>query len=174
MAEEARELTIGPLARTAGVGVETVRFYQRKGLLPQPERPYGGVRRYGAREVTRLRFIKAAQRIGFTLEEIRQLLRLEDGTQCEDARTIAQHKLTDLRARIAELRQIEAVLDGLVRRCAATEGETTRCPIISALKTADESQLTAARERTPPGRLRRYLNEKPRNRSSLLNTPKSL
>ena len=125
--------TIGPLARAAGVGVETIRFYQRKGLLPQPERPYGGVRRYGEEELNRVRFIKSAQRIGFTLEEISQLLRLDDGTQCEEARVIAEHKLTDVRERITDLKRIDAVLNGLVQRCATAENDATRCPIISAL-----------------------------------------
>ena len=68
--------TIGALAAEAGVNVETIRFYQRKKLLPEPERPRGGIRRYGPAEVSRVRFIKAAQRIGFTLDEIAQLLQL--------------------------------------------------------------------------------------------------
>jgi MerR family mercuric resistance operon transcriptional regulator len=104
-------------------------------LLPQPERPYGGIRRYGEKDLNRVRFIKSAQRIGFTLEEIRQLLRLDDGTQCGEARAIAQHKLTDVQGRIADLKRIETVLNGLVHACASTTGKTTRCPIISALNT---------------------------------------
>lgn len=133
MTEQSKNLTIGPLARAAGVGVETIRFYQRKGLLPQPERPYGAVRRYGTKELDRLRFIKAAQPIGFTLEAISQLLRLDDGTQCEEARAIAEHKLSDVRQRIADLQRIDAVLNGLVQKCATAEADATRCPIISAL-----------------------------------------
>ncbi|MCW3717648.1 MerR family transcriptional regulator, partial [Burkholderia cenocepacia] len=72
--------TIGALATAADVGVETIRFYQRKGLLSEPHKPYGGIRRYGAADVARLRFVKSAQRLGFTLEEVGELLRLEDGT----------------------------------------------------------------------------------------------
>lgn len=70
---------------TAGVNVETIRFYQRKGLLPEPDKPYGSIRRYGETDVTRVRFVKSAQRLGFSLDEIAELLRLEDGTHCEEA-----------------------------------------------------------------------------------------
>ena len=66
--------TIGALAETAGVNVETIRFYQRKGLMPEPEKPYGSIRRYGAAELARVRFIKSAQRLGFSLEEVGELL----------------------------------------------------------------------------------------------------
>ncbi len=76
-------LTIGVFAKAAGVNVETIRFYQRKGLLPEPDKPYGSIRRYGEADVTRVRFVKSAQRLGFSLDEIAELLRLEDGTHCE-------------------------------------------------------------------------------------------
>src|SRR3546814_14217958 len=71
-------LTIGAFAKAAGVNVETIRFYQRKGLLTEPGRPYGSIRRYGAVDVTRVRFVKSAQRLGFSLAEIAELLSLED------------------------------------------------------------------------------------------------
>ena len=80
MNESPETLTIGVLAEAAGVNVETIRFYQRKGLLPEPDRPVGGIRRYGAADVARVRFIKSAQRLGFSLDDVAQLLRLEDGT----------------------------------------------------------------------------------------------
>ena len=86
-------MTIGGLAKLAGVGVETVRYYQRIGLMPTPARGYGSVRRYAAANVERLHFIKRAQQLGFTLEEVAHLLRLEDGTHCNEARTLATHKL---------------------------------------------------------------------------------
>ena len=70
------QLTIGEFAASAGVNVETIRFYQRKGLLTEPERPYGGIRRYGDAEVSRVRFVKSAQRLGFSLDEIAELLRM--------------------------------------------------------------------------------------------------
>lgn len=128
-----QSLTIGVLAAEAGVNVETIRFYQRRKLLPEPERPYGGIRRYGPAEVSRLRFIKAAQRIGFTLDEIAQLLQLEDGTHCSQARTIAEHKLTDVRHRLEDLQRIETALAQLVKRCAAGRGKVT-CPLIASLQ----------------------------------------
>lgn len=128
-----QSLTIGALAAEAGVNVETIRFYQRRKLLPEPERPYGGIRRYGPAEVSRLRFIKAAQRIGFTLDEIAQLLQLEDGTHCSQARIIAEHKLTDVRHRLEDLQRIETALAQLVKRCAAGRGKVT-CPLIASLQ----------------------------------------
>lgn len=126
-------LTIGSLAAEAGVNVETIRFYQRKRLLPEPPRPYGGIRRYGQAEVSRVRFIKAAQRIGFTLDEIAQLLQLEDGTQCRQARDIAQHKLAEVRQKLDNLRRMETTLAQLVKRCGASRGEVS-CPLIASLQ----------------------------------------
>lgn len=127
--------TIGALAKAAGVNVETVRFYQRKGLLPEPGRAYGSVRRYSQSEFARLRFIKSAQRLGFTLEEIAQLLRLEDGAHCGEARTLAEEKLADVRARLKDLRNIESALAGLVRGCRSAR-TTVNCPLIEALQKA--------------------------------------
>ena len=125
-------LTIGGLAASAGVHVETIRFYQRKGLLAEPHRNYGRIRRYGAADVARVRFVKSAQRLGFSLEEIAGLLRLDDGTQCDEARAAAEHKLMDVRAKLADLRRMETALAQLVRRCAATTGRV-RCPLIATL-----------------------------------------
>ncbi|HDV6208923.1 MerR family transcriptional regulator, partial [Pseudomonas aeruginosa] len=88
MENNLENLTIGVFARTAGVNVETIRFYQRKGLLPEPDKPYGSIRRYGETDVTRVRFVKSAQRLGFSLDEIAELLRLEDGTHCEEASSL--------------------------------------------------------------------------------------
>lgn len=125
--------TIGALAFEAGVNVETIRFYQRKNLLAEPERPYGGIRRYGLSEVARVRFIKAAQRLGFTLEEIAQLLQLDDGTQCTKARLIGEKKLADVRQRLADLQRIETALADLVGHCARTRGKVA-CPLIASLE----------------------------------------
>jgi MerR family mercuric resistance operon transcriptional regulator len=99
--------------QAAGVNVETIRFYQRKGLLPEPDKPYGSIRRYGETDVTRVRFVKSAQRLGFSLDEIAELLRLEDGTHCEEASSLAEHKLKDVRERMADLARMEAVLSDL-------------------------------------------------------------
>ncbi|TCS99084.1 MerR family mercuric resistance operon transcriptional regulator [Tepidimonas ignava] len=126
-------MTIGTLATAAGVNVETIRFYQRKGLMRQPDRPAGGIRRYGAPDLARLRFIKSAQRLGFSLDEVGALLTLEDGSHCTEARARAARKLADVRARLAGLRRIEAALHELVQRCDAAQG-TVRCPLIQALR----------------------------------------
>ena len=125
--------TIGVFAQAAGVGVETIRFYQRKGLLPQPARPQGSVRRYGGPDLARVRFIKTSQRLGFNLDEVAELLRLDDGTQCDEARALASHRLLDVRQKLADLQQIERVLAGLVERC-AVGGDAVKCPIIASLR----------------------------------------
>ena len=127
------ELTIGAFAQRAGVNVETIRFYQRKGLLPEPDKPYGSIRRYGDADVARVRFVKSAQRLGFSLDEVTGLLTLDDGTHCSDARRLAEKKLADVRGRLADLHRIESVLVSLVRDCGATRG-TVSCPLIAALQ----------------------------------------
>lgn len=131
---ESETMTIGALARAAGVHVETIRFYQRKGLLPEPDRPQGSIRRYGADELGRVRFIKSAQRLGFRLEEVSELLKLEDGSHCAEGRAQAQRKLADVRERLADLQRIEAALSELVQRCNTVRGRV-RCPLIAALQT---------------------------------------
>ncbi len=126
-------LTIGMLATQAQVNVETIRFYQRKSLMQEPVRPTGSVRRYGVQDLGRVRFIKSAQRLGFSLDEIAQLLKLEDGAHCDEAREQAQLKLLDVRAKLADLQRIETALDDLVGRCCAVRGEI-RCPLIATLQ----------------------------------------
>ncbi|MBI4487070.1 MAG: Hg(II)-responsive transcriptional regulator [Acidobacteria bacterium] len=125
-------LPIGAFAAGAGVNVETIRFYQRKGLLPEPRRSHGSIRRYGEADVARVKFVKSAQRLGFSLEEIAGLLTLEDGTHCDEARVVAEQKLEDVRAKLDDLRRIESVLAQLVERCCASRGTIT-CPLIAAL-----------------------------------------
>lgn len=132
MFPHAEHLTIGALAKAAGVNVETIRFYQRRGLLLEPERPYGGIRRYGAVEVARVKFVKSAQRLGFSLDEIAQLLRLEDGTHCREAAELAAARLADVRARLADLRRMESALSQLVAACHTQHGQVS-CPLIAAL-----------------------------------------
>jgi len=127
--------TIGALAETAGVNVETIRFYQRKGLMPEPEKPYGSIRRYGAAELARVRFIKSAQRLGFSLEEVGELLKLEDGARCSEARQLAEQKLVAVRQKLSDLQRIESVLAGLVARCSAVRGRVN-CPLIASLQEA--------------------------------------
>lgn len=125
-------LTIGVFAEAAGVNVETIRFYQRKGLLSEPQRPYGRIRRYGQADVARVKFVKSAQRLGFSLDEVGQLLKLEDGTPCTEAAELAALRLADVRARLADLRRMEAALSKLVNECNAHHGSVS-CPLIAAL-----------------------------------------
>lgn len=133
MESNLENLTIGGFAKAARVNVETIRFYQRKGLLPEPDKPYGSIRRYAGSDVSRVQFIKAAQRLGFSLDEIADLLALEDGSHCSEARMQAERKLADVRARLADLQHLERVLADLVQRCCATRGDV-RCPLIASLQ----------------------------------------
>lgn len=129
------DLTIAGLARRGGVGVETVRYYQRRGLLRTPSRPSGGdatgaVRRYGEADVRRLRFIRAAQAAGFTLDEIVELLALDATDDRTRARALATTRIAALDERIAELVAARDALSRLARRCG--EGSSGPCPILSA------------------------------------------
>lgn len=129
-------LTIGKFAAAGGVGVETVRYYQRTGLLAAPKRAET-IYRYGREDVRRLLFIRQAQTAGFTLAEIRELLELDSGEDRVAARELAEKRLVQLDARIGELQQARQSLERLVRECA--DGKTGRCPIIesfSAKRTA--------------------------------------
>jgi len=132
-------MTIAGLAKAGGVGVETVRYYQRRGLLAEPPRSGGiglggGVRRYGAEDVRRLRFIRSAQSAGFTLDEISELLALDSTNDRARARTLAAGRIAALDERIAELEQARAALTRLANSCAA--GSKGPCPIIAAFETA--------------------------------------
>jgi MerR family mercuric resistance operon transcriptional regulator len=126
-------LTIGGFARAAGVHVETIRFYQRKGLIDAPRKPYGSIRRYQESDVARVRFVKGAQRLGFSLDEIASLLKLEDGTRCDEARVLGEQKLGDVREKLGDLQRMEAALARLVADCGASQGTVT-CPLIAALR----------------------------------------
>lgn len=120
-------ITIGGLAKSGDVGVETVRFYQRKGLLSTPERAEG-FRRYTTEDVRRLRFIKQAQAAGFTLAEIKELLELDAGHDRARARRLARTRIEALDAKIAELKQARTALERLARECGASEAGP--CPIL--------------------------------------------
>ena len=124
-------LTIGRLAAGGGVGVETVRFYQRKGLLGTPTRD-GGIRRYGAEDLRRLRFIRQAQAAGFTLEEIKELLDLDSGEDRDRARALATCRLEALDAKIAELERARAALRRLAGECG--KGGRGPCPILASFE----------------------------------------
>ncbi len=122
--------TIGGLAKAAGVGVETVRYYQRRGLLAEPARPHGEVRRYGNDDVKRLRFIRSAQAAGFTLNEIAELIGLDSADDRARARALAQARVAALDTRIEELRRARDALAKLASACASKRGGT--CPILGA------------------------------------------
>jgi MerR family mercuric resistance operon transcriptional regulator len=115
-------LTIGAFGKAAGVNVETIRFYQHKGLLLTPERSYGRIRRYGSADVARVKFVKAAQRLGFSLDEVGQLLKLEDGTHCHEAADVAAARLADVRLRLTDLQRMESALSQLVKACSSSRG----------------------------------------------------
>jgi MerR family mercuric resistance operon transcriptional regulator len=128
-------MTIGRLARAAGVNIETIRYYQRRGLLATPRKPVSGVRRYSSDILARLRFIKRAQELGFTLREIADLLKLGDGS-CKEARTLAERRLGDIEARIRDLQSMRHTLAKLIQACRA--GNQPPCPIITSLEKATE------------------------------------
>jgi MerR family mercuric resistance operon transcriptional regulator len=126
------ELTIGRLAKLAGVNVETIRYYQRRGLLDEPKKPFGAYRRYPVQMAKRLRFIKRAQALGFTLEEISALLGLEDACACAETRSLAAHKMAVIDQKLVDLGAMRGALADLVHQCDAGE-LANGCPIIQVL-----------------------------------------
>jgi MerR family mercuric resistance operon transcriptional regulator len=127
----AEPLTIGRVAKLAEVNVESVRYYQRRGLLAEPDKPLGGHRRYPAEMVKRIRFIKRAQVLGFTLDEIGGLLQLAEASACAETRAVAVRKLALVERKLADLSHMRAALADLVQQC--ERGELGGCPIIQAL-----------------------------------------
>lgn len=127
--------TIGALAQRAGVHLETIRYYQRRGLVGEPDRPFGGVRRYTEDHIGRLHFIRHAQELGFRLDDVGELLKLEDGAHCREARTLGERRLADVRRKLSDLQRIESALATLVDRCGSTRGRV-RCPLIASLQAA--------------------------------------
>lgn len=130
-------LSIGQLARQAGVGIDTIRYYERDGLLTPAGRLASGYRRYGVIELRRLRFIRRAKALGFSLEDIRTLLTLSEQRSVARIRQAAQGKLADIDARIEELTRIRAGLHTLIAACPG-HGRSEQCPILNAL-TQEES-----------------------------------
>lgn len=141
----AAPMTIGTLAKTADMHVETIRYYQRRGLMTVPEKPYGGIRRYDGKALARLHFIRSAQWLGFSLDEIGELLKLEDGTHCDEARALAERKLDEVRRKIASLRQMESTLDDLVERCRCSE-DPKQCPMIHSLQGSEDVPKAGAQK----------------------------
>ena len=129
--QELQSLTIGKLASAGGVGVETIRFYQRRGLLDTPGRAHG-IRRYGSDDVRRLRFIRQAQAAGFTLEEIKELLELDSSDDRARARELANARVKALNERIAELELARDALRRLAKECGS--GSAGPCPILTSFE----------------------------------------
>lgn len=123
--------TIGRLAKSAGVNVETIRYYQRRGLLPVPVAALGGMRRYSVEYLRRVRFIKRAQHLGFTLDEIGELLTLADGNRCSLACGVGERRLADIEKKIADLSAMHEALRRLVGACQQNEAQTP-CPLVEA------------------------------------------
>jgi len=132
-------IAIGALSKHTGTNIETVRYYERVGLLPAPARSSGGYRLYGTDHLKRLNFIRRARALGFSLAEVRKLLTLADQRRrpCADVRIVAAAHLQDVKAKIADLRQMQRVLKDTVARCEAGTG--SHCPMIDALYTDAEA-----------------------------------
>lgn len=128
-------LTIGRVAREAHVAIDTVRYYEREGLLEKPARTSSGYRQYPADAVARLRFIRQAKDLGFTLSEIRELLALKvaPGKSCADVRARAEAKITDIEQRLAQLNRMKRALAKLAASCSG-RGPTSKCPILDAME----------------------------------------
>ena len=123
--------SIGQLAKSAGVNIETVRYYHRRGLIPLPPKRAGGRRSYPDSALRQIAFIRRAQQLGFTLEEIGALLKISDGKDCNGGRTFAQRKLDELGERVAMLNRMRRDLAELVKQCEANDGSAP-CPVIRA------------------------------------------
>lgn len=128
-------LTISRLAKAAEVNIETVRYYQRRGLLSEPTRPSGGIRRYGDAEVSRLMFIRRAKKMGFTLEEIADLLTLKGERSCERTLVLTEQKLADVRRRLEDLQQLERDLATMAAECSQVPVGAS-CPTLTMLQTS--------------------------------------
>ena len=126
------QLTIGPLSKRAQVNVETIRYYEREGLLPSPPRSQGGYRLYGDESLRRLVFIRRARELGFSLDEVRGLLQMVDGGYtCGEVRALTLEHLSDIRKKLADLRRLERTLKDIAAQCEG--GTVPDCPVIDAL-----------------------------------------
>ena len=127
------QLPIGELSRRTGCNIETIRYYERIGLLRHPARTAGRFRRYSLDDVRRLAFVRRARDLGFTLDEVRALLELAnaEGRSCAEVRDLAAAHLDDVRARITDLRKIEGILREMVLQC--SDGTLPECPLIGSL-----------------------------------------
>ncbi|VAW54483.1 hypothetical protein MNBD_GAMMA07-174 [hydrothermal vent metagenome] len=132
-----KPLTIGRVANAAGVNLETVRYYQRIGLVTEPEKPEVGYRIYPFATIARIRFIKRAQQLGFKLHEVAELMELDEG-HCEDVRERAEKKLIQINNQISDLSNLRTTLDSLIETC-HLDGSSDHCPIIETLINFEEN-----------------------------------
>ena len=144
-----KSMTISKVAKKAGVGVETVRFYERKGLVDQPPKPsFGGFRVYPVETAERIRFIREAQELGFSLREIEELLslRADPSADCADVREKAQTKLSEVKRKMAQLKRIGAALEQLIAACPG-QGALKVCSIIDAIETSKTTKTELKKRR---------------------------
>lgn len=146
--EDVKDLTIGQVAKRAGVGVETVRFYEREGLIEEPPRAASGYRQYPEAVIARLRFIRRAKELGFSLREVRDLivLRLDATADRAEVRRQAEEKIREVEAKILDLERIGEALLRLTQAC-RREGTASECPILEALDTTEEDSRERRTER---------------------------
>lgn len=129
--------TIGRLAEHAGVGIDTIRFYERKGLLPQPQRTASGYRLYNQSSISRIRFVRRAKELGFSLDEIQNLLKLQDNSGPKaEVKAITRRKLEQIDEKISDLNRMRSVLQTLDAECSG-KGSVSGCPIIEAMTIED-------------------------------------
>lgn len=143
-----KPLTIGKLAQHAGVNIETIRYYERRGLIPDPPRRESGYREYPRDSLERLRFIRHAQEVGFTLKEISELLslRVDPETTCADIRTRAERKIAEVENKIRALGKMKEALITLKTACRG-QGPTSECPILDALDAENGKAETRGKKR---------------------------
>lgn len=143
-----QRLTIGQLSQRTGVNIETVRYYERIGLLDTPPRTPGGHRSYSGADSRRLQFVRRARELGFSIDDIRTLLALaeEGGASCSDARSVAAAHLADVRARLADLKKMEGILASAAVGCDAlcSERPAPICPLIEVLQEPDQQRLSVS------------------------------
>ncbi|WP_345426405.1 Hg(II)-responsive transcriptional regulator [Halioxenophilus aromaticivorans] len=124
--------TISKVAKELGVNIESIRFYERRGLIKQPFKPEKGYRHYPVETINRIRFIKRSQELGFTLDEIANLIQLND-TPCYQVQEVAEHKLATVKEKLADLQRLESALTELVEQCDSNQDDS-HCPIIDSLQ----------------------------------------
>ena len=139
--EETGRIAIGALSKHTGTNIETIRYYERVGLLPAPGRSSGGYRVYSSDHLKRLNFVRRARALGFSIEQVRTLLRLADERKrpCAEVRVVAEAHLRDVRGKIADLRKMERVLQATVAGCAT--GRRAHCPVIETLYRNGSTQM---------------------------------